>query len=197
MPIWRLQLSHAVDSLFPADRIMITPHFHDDGATTDPQNLCQDLANAWATYCGSPMVNYEINVKAYDAQGTPPVYPQGDYTRGAGVTGGASTNREIAMCLSYYSGENRPRKRGRLYIANCLIGITATGNRPVTANQQRVLDLAPILANLGGVDVDWCVYSRLDDAAYPVSNAFVDNAWDIQRRRGVRPTSRLSATVGE
>lgn len=192
MPVWRLQVAAAADTLFPADRTMITPHFNDHGATTNPQNLCHDLGEALKTYY---TVSTEINVKAYDAQGTRPVYPQGDYTVNVGVANISSVNRDVALCLSYYADQNRPRYRGRLYLPCNLIGLTPSAARPTTGMQQKVADLVPILSGLGGIDVDWSVYSRTDNAARKVTNWWVDNNWDSQRRRGPRPTSRLSGST--
>jgi hypothetical protein len=38
------------------------------------------------------------------------------------------------------------------------------------------------------------VWSRIEHAAHSVTNYYVDDEWDIQRRRGGRPTSRVSGT---
>jgi hypothetical protein len=37
---------------------------------------------------------------------------------------------------------------------------------------------------------DWCVWSVADQIAVPVANGWIDNAFDVQRRRGVDYTSR-------
>jgi hypothetical protein len=55
----------------------------------------------------------------------------------------------------------------------------------------------PILTALGGLDVDWVVYSRVDNRSSPVTDWFVDNSWDTQRRRGPRATSRITGTTSE
>jgi len=39
---------------------------------------------------------------------------------------------------------------------------------------------------------DWIVYSTVDQAGHEVIGGWVDNAWDIQRRRGELSTSRLT-----
>jgi hypothetical protein len=197
MPVWRLQVSTALDNLFPVDRIVITPHFDDHGVTTDPQGLCVDMANAWKAFMIPAMSTGEINVKAYDAQGTPPVYPAGDYTMQQGSAPASTSNREIALCLSFYSQLNRPGRRGRLYVPAVLAGVSVSGGRPNQSGIDKVASLAQILADIGGADVDWSVYSRKTDTAFPVSDYWVDNAWDVQRRRGLRPTARTQGTVSE
>jgi hypothetical protein len=188
MPILRLQAAVWQDSLEPRDAMVINPHFNVSGAFTDANQLCADLADALVTYYTA---EGQIRVRSYDAQGTVPVYPNGEATRQLGLSPASTVNRDVALVLSFYAGENRPRQRGRLYIPCSVTGIAATSARPTTTQQQKVADLVPILANLGGINVQWCVYSRVDDQARQVTNWWVDNAWDSQRRRGLRPTSRL------
>jgi hypothetical protein len=195
MPVWRMQLSTWLDTTFPADAMIITPHFNDSGAGTDPEGLATDLIEAWRTYTGLTLT--QMNCKAYDAQGTAPVYPQADVTTGTGGIQVASLNRDVALCLSYFATHNRPRTRGRLYIPVCCIGQAPNAAKASSTNMQRVADLVPILTDLGGADVDWCVYSRRDDTARTVTNWYVDNEWDTQRRRGTKSTARLAGTVSE
>lgn len=193
MPIWRLQVAWQLDTAFPRDQIVITPHFNDQGVGTDPDGLCEALDNAlfpWFSSTG------QVTVKAYDAQGTPPVIPQGSAIRNAGATMNTDTPRELACCLSFFSGSNVPRKRGRLYIPSVVLSGALQGE-PSPLQQQKVAQLVPIFTNLGGSDVDWCIYSRVNDQAYPVSNWYVDNEWDVIRSRGLRPTSRLTGTASE
>lgn len=192
MPVWKLQVAFSRDTLFPADQLIITPHFNDSGVGTDPQGLCDDLADAldaWDQGTG------RLVVTAYDAQGTVPVYPQGEAIRNAALFPAATGCREVALCLSFFSEQNRPRNRGRLYIPCSIAGLSTGTPRPSLANRQKVADLVPIFAGLGGADVDWCVYSRADDDAKTVTDWWVDDAWDIQRSRGLLPSTRLAGTT--
>lgn len=194
MPVWRMQCSFQMDSSFPRDAMIITPHFNDTLPGSDPEGLCEDLAvalGAWAPSGGA------ITVKAYDAQGTPPVYPAADFTVRPGTAPTSSVNRDVALCLSFYAGQNRPRQRGRLYVPCAIKSISPGSARPSAVQQQQVADLVPIFTGLGGTDVDWVVYSRLDNQPRSVSHWWVDNAWDTQRRRGLQPTSRLEGDVSE
>lgn len=195
MPVWRIQTEISVDTVLPRDVLMINPHFDDHGVTTDPAGLCNDLAEAisqWTVPGGA----YQVKCTAYDANGTPPVFPAGESTFWPGVSGGAQEPRELALCLSYYSGQNRPRYRGRLYVPVCLLGVS-TGGRPNTAALTKVMTLGPILTGLGGPDVDWVVYSQVDSSARPVSDYYCDDEWDVVRSRGLRPTTRQTATASE
>lgn len=193
MPVWRLQCSWQADSPFPRDRIVITPHFNDSGLGTDPQQLCDDLADALKLWAGA---RGELTVKAYDAQGTPPVFPQGEAHRDVNTVGTSAYPRELAVCLSFYADRNLPRQRGRLYISPTLYFTgTVLGVRPAGTLQSRVADLVPIFSSLGGVDVDWAVYSRREDVARKVTHWWVDNEWDVQRSRGLRPDDRLQGST--
>jgi hypothetical protein len=196
MPIWRLQVEFQLDSALPRDALTITPHFNDVGLGTDPDGLCEDLATALNAKSGQP--NTEIRVTAYDAQGTPPVLPQGSAIRAKGVYASSTVPRELALCLSYYSGENRHRRRGRLYIpAQFCLASAAAGKTPSGAQRAACLSYVDIFKNLGGTDVDWCVYSRADDQAYSISHAWCDDEWDTVRSRGLRATTRDVVAVGE
>jgi hypothetical protein len=203
MPVLRLQVSFGADTAFPRDRLVITPHFNvgfalpepnDLNPSPDAQALCNDLGDALQTWSGQVR---ELTVKAYDAQGSVPVFPIGSTVRGLGAFPASNGPREIALCLSYYSGRNIPRYRGRLYIPMVVALQGAGSPRPTPANQTKVAALAPIFANLGGTNVDWVVYSRLDDTARPVSNWYVDDEWDNVRSRGFRSTARLTGTLNE
>lgn len=193
MPVWRLQTSWQFDTAFPRDRIIITPHFDDGGALTDPEGLCDDLLAALLTWYPTTA---EVRVTAYDAQGTPPVFPQGEAIANVGAIDTSNVFREAALCLSYYSERNLPRRRGRLYVPGEMVS-TNIGVRPTSAAQTKVGALADIFANLGGADVDWVVYSRLTDQAHPVTNWWVDNEWDVVRSRGLRSDQRLQGTTSE
>lgn len=198
MAIYRLQCSIGADTAFPRDRVMINPHFNNVGGIltdSDADQLCEDLADALVAYVSGTR---EIVVKAYDAQGTPPVFPVGNAIRNVGQFPASSAPRELALCLSFYSGQNVPRRRGRLYLPVFLIAPGVThGVRPSTTNQAKVGALATILADLGGADIDWSVYSRVDDVARAVSNWWVDDEWDSMRSRGLRSETRTVGTVSE
>jgi hypothetical protein len=193
MPVWRLQCTWQVDSVAPRDRMMITPHFNDIGATTDPQNLCDDMLAGLQAITPS---TGEVRVTAYDAQGSIPVYPQGDAIVLKGAQMATNIPRELALCLSFYSERNVPRQRGRLFLPLWFLGIAGSGLRP-TLPVAKMASLVNLFTGLGGPDVDWCVYSRVTDAARSVTNWWVDNEWDVQRSRGLTGTSRTLGTTTE
>jgi hypothetical protein len=195
MPVWRLQTSIWYDSTLPRDAMVMTPHFNDSGVGTDPQGLCEDLADIIDNIAnGTP----QIVVRAYDAQGTPPVFPQGTAERNVGLSPASSGPREVALCLSFRGEQNVATQRGRLYMPMSWISASPpSGVRPA----QLIIDTGPLfvtgLTNLGGADVDWVVYSRKLDEAFPVKHWWVDDEWDTVRRRGLRATTRTEGDVDE
>jgi hypothetical protein len=195
VPVYRMQCVFQFDDSFARSGVMITPHFDDKGVGSDPGGLAQDLANALDEWEVPPT---RVTVKAYDAQGTPPVYPVAEKTGPSTSIATSAFNREIALALSFYSERNVKRQRGRVFAPMvAALGAAPTGPRPSGAQQQKVADLAVIFQDLGGPDVDWVVYSRLDDVARPVTNWWVDNAWDVIRSRGLAPSARLEGTTSE
>lgn len=115
---------------------------------------------------------------------------------------GLSTNPnklpdEVALCLSYRaeleSGVPAARRRGRIFLGpfstNAVAG--GVGTSPAAPAQELVdtiLDAGEQLwTMLSGI---WYVWSRADDEIYELVELWVDNAWDSQRRRGRRATSR-------
>lgn len=193
---YKAQLMMDVDTNLPRDRMVITPTFTDNGATSDPTQLATDLATGYATWLGGTP---HVTCKLYDVQGTPPVFPAGIFEKNpAGAPVATTHPREVAICLSYYAGVNRPRRRGRLYIpAGLVLKHTAESSasvRPTTATMNGAMDLAGLFKGLGGVDVDWVVWSTVDRAPFKVTNYYVDDEWDTVRRRGMRPTTRVTGT---
>jgi hypothetical protein len=193
VPIYRLQTYWQWDSAFPRDRFMINPVFNMLLPSPDPDALCEDLATALKTHFATVC---ELRVKAYDCQAAKPVYPSGDALRDQGLLQTSGVPRELAVCLSFYSQRNEPRKRGRIFVPAQLLGGTM-GNRPSVAQRDKVAALGPIFANLGGVDVDWSVFSKRDNQARAVTNYYVDDEWDVQRSRGLRSTARTTGTTSE
>jgi hypothetical protein len=205
MPILRTIVSWRTESNLPRDRMVITPHFNAPSLVTGPdvQALVDDLADGLQAW-HAPSGMRELDVRMYDARvrGTKdaPVPPLAQAVRDAGQAPSDGGPRELALCLSYYNEHpGNKRRRGRLYLPWIIIrgSASADGNRPPNSPQQKVADLVPIFTGLGGVEVDWVIYSRADDEPRPVTNWWVDNEWDVIRKRGLRPTGRLTGSTTE
>jgi hypothetical protein len=195
MPVVKMQVQAYADGTDPASAIVITPHFNVLNPAPDYQKLCDDLAVAMDDYY---IGTRAIWVKAYDAQGAKPNYPKAEKIINMGQAPASGSIREVALCLSFYAEHNRPRRRGRLYmpVTLCIAGGVGTP-RPSQPTIDKIASFVTVLTALGGVDVDWCVYSKLDNQARKVTNWWIDNAWDIQRSRGLEPTARTEGVTGE
>jgi len=194
MPLYRFQIAQGADSAFPADRIVNTVHFDDAGVGSDPQQLCQDILDAWQANWLSATAR-EIRVTAYNV-GPPPQYPVASVIENEGVFPATTQNREIALCLSYYNQRSNPRRRGRIYLCPAISVGQATGARPAAGVMTAALNLGEALAGIGGIDVDWVLYSRRDASHHDVVGCWVDDAWDVVRSRGLRPVTRVERATG-
>lgn len=198
MAIWRLQTSFFFDGGLPRDVMQINPVFNSTTGGTSGESLASDLATALDAKLTTWTVPTKIMVRAYDAQGTKPVYPVAEEIRHTSTIRNATVPREVALCLSFFSTRNVPGRRGRLYIPATLWTPTSSiGARPTSGDRGTVATLAPVFENLGGLDVDWSVYSQRDHNAFKVTDWFIDDEWDTQRRRGLRATTRTVGTTSE
>jgi len=184
------------DSLASTDAMCINPCFHDTGLTSDPQSLATALCTAVVALIGA---SRQVRVRLYDVNGTKPIYPAGEKQLNTGLAAVSTIPREIALCLSFYATENQPRKRGRLYIPMAIAGAAPADMtvRPSSAIRSIVANWVPIFTGLGGVDVDWVVYSKKDNVSRPITDWWIDDEWDIQRSRGLRGGVRTKGTTTE
>lgn len=129
------------------------------------------------------------------------------FTIGGAIPGNGFPS-ELACALSFhgdYAGvaefgthtRPRARHRGRIYIgplvnATAVYDIDGTTGRASPSAGLR-FDLAAVAARLRDrVNSVWAVWSRTDNTLYPVLNGWVDDAFDIQRRRGEKAISRTT-----
>jgi hypothetical protein len=183
------------DTDFPRDHLICTLNFNHTGPTEDLDGLCSDLIAVWDTVWLTTGATPPMRVRSYDNEGAPPVFPNGGAELNWGAAAVASASpREVALCLSYYSERNLPRRRGRVYLPMAHeAGLT---NRPSATIRNRAITLGQAFADLGGLDVDWEVWSPTDQAGMSVSNTWCDDEWDTQRRRGLRATTRSLGSPG-
>lgn len=190
----------------PEDVIVNTFHFEGGGA--DPGNVVDMIDDFYitvptaggtstiASYMSNDSVDDTYTIRGYDLSDPIPRIPVIEESRslvGLGTTEGLP--RELAICASYQatrlSGVNQARRRGRLYIGGLgdaanIDGMVQTAY--TTTISRKMSDLRD--AAIASVSWSWVVYSPTSSSAAVVDNGWVDNAWDVQRRRGVRPTVR-------
>lgn len=192
MASYRAQIAWQFDSALPRDAVCITPHF--DGLGGNAQAIADNLNTKLAaiTAVGATPV---WTIKVYDALRPKPNPPLAIVVHpGGGSPTTSFAPRDVALCLSFFAGVNSPRRRGRLYIPmNFVPG--SLGLRPTSAQRSSVAAFVPALTTGYPTSVKWAVYSRRDGATFPVTDWFVDDEWDTQRKRGLRSTTRTTGTV--
>lgn len=196
MGIYKAVVSTWTDGLNPEDAIQITPTFRTETGESGLDSLAQEILTKWNAYLAGGQQSAQKRVTLYSADCiTPPCYPVAMKEHNVGVAPASTTNRDIALCLSYYSQFNRPRFRGRLYVPMSLLNINAGGARPSAGVMTAVGNLATVLAGIGNGNVTWGVYSKVDREFKPTTHWWVGNSWDSQRRRGQKQTDRIQAAI--
>lgn len=187
MATYRAQISFQLDSALPRDAVTINPHFEGD----NPSALADALkSNLLAAADIGP--TFPFTIKMYDAKKPPPSFPLATVTNGTGFKA-SNIPRELAMCLSYYCGANRPRYRGRLYIPVFLLGGTAIGLRPSATQISKTLAFRTILSSGLPPASGPVLWSPTDQRSSGITSWWVDDEWDIVRSRGLRSTTRQIA----
>lgn len=208
--IYRTQVSFASDinfgSIAPRDYVTVTPWFRvdDPSATLDtPDSIANDLCKAFTDAGAGRWVraNVETTAKVYihDPGSTEDGPPAAVKTLFAGTTLPSQGPREVAVCLSYYSGTNVKSRRGRLYLPMSVRDFAAElQGRPGTVTRTAAIELGKRLATaVGGPTCSWIVWSKKNQAAHGVSDIWVDDEWDTVRSRGLRGTTRTTAHLTE
>lgn len=148
----------------------------------------------------------KTTITFYDMASPKPRPPLGVAPLGlTGVGGTGTAPGELAVVLTFHgqkvAGQRFARRRGRIYIGP-LAG-TPASSAYVDAGYLATLT-SRALALLGTSDTaawSWVVYSETQAEAPNPPNIFpdtdvvggwVDNAWDIQRRRGYRDTTKTT-----
>jgi hypothetical protein len=206
------------DSGLPRDRSINTFHFVDigDPAITPPTAALDEYAVAirdfyTAAHTGSTSTLSTFlsstlagtwTTKFYDLHDAPPRSPLRVDTMTPLTPGSTAMPQENALCISYQaahlSGFNQANRRGRIYIgplAQTALGSVAA--RPNANANQLVPTAVAAGAFLKGHSWAagtrrWVVYSQKFGTWATVTDGWVDNEFDTQRRRGYRPTTRTT-----
>lgn len=191
MPLVRMIVSVRDSVMTPSKESVVNTLYFNVSGSVDPPDytgLVNDLWFQWSIQ--SWAIGRYVDVRAYD-MGDPEPRPQ-KARKAAQVQGTAVSGvPQVALCLSYYADRNLPRQRGRIYL-----GPWATAQpRPTEPQMQQALGLVDSLAGLGGLNVDWSLYSPTLNDHTRISNAWVDNSWDIIRHRKLPNTARITKTL--
>lgn len=182
-----LARDHIVNSVYFDD-------FNIDPTTgTNWQAFANDVRTLFNQRGGTP-AGYGVETKVYDmADAKPrPVKAAAPWVGNSNSTA-TSAPREVALCLSYFSERNQPRFRGRLFLGPWNFAEV----RPAGGQIDAAIAMATGLANIGGVDVDWGLWSTTRNAFSKVTAGWVDDEWDTIRSRGFRATGRRVYATNE
>lgn len=202
MPTIRVMAMLASTSGLPEDVSINTWHFQTAVSTTPYADIADSLTtfyNAFRPYFSNDVPNTGHRFKMYDLADSTPRAPV--YDEPFALTGTVSSTAlppEMAICLSFQairaSGFPQARRRGRVYMGPLGRQQVSDGDpRPAQGMLDALADAAEALlaeSNLAS-DWNWVVYSEANNNTVNVDNGWVDNAFDVQRRRGVAPTSRV------
>lgn len=214
MPLYRTQLVQPYFTNIPADVAVNTVYFTSTNALGDAGDM-----TAIKTVCNQAMGNLEpyraanlkttggLTVKIYDADAPPnssPISVGGPYNLSAPST---LTNLpfECAVVASFQAdaipGTPQARRRGRNYLGPLNTSALDDGDATtfpsvaagmITAATSYMDDLFNVFAH--SAEVRWVVYSPTNNDYALVTNGWVDNEFDTQRRRGVESTARTTIT---
>nr|CRY96102.1 hypothetical protein [uncultured prokaryote] len=146
------------------------------------------------------------DILVYDAQGDAgaPPFTTAQFTLGGNHTPNVNMPEEVALCASYWSKNPslqgnllpRPRRQGRVYIGPFNTWALANGTsgyaRPNPDLTATLVGAISHIADNNADDGGWCVLSRASHQSSVITNGWVDDAWDTQRRRGVDASTRTS-----
>lgn len=198
--VYKFQVSMPVTDLLPRNRISNTVHLqHTIGSLLDADlnDMCADIVEMYQAHYGNATA--EISCKAYDTDAVPN-YPRAEVVVNAGTHWDQGSPREVCLVLSY-AGSHRgnKRERGRIYLQPQLVGSLGS---PALRPSQGHLDWAlgwyttanSSFPDLGGVDWQFGIWSPTGKHFTQAKQAWCNDDWDTQRRRGLRETNRVSVT---
>jgi hypothetical protein len=211
----RAQMAWLRDTGLTEDVITNTWYFQGDADAAIDSGTAQEIADALSLFYLSidgslaSVLSGTFDIKVYDMADDEPRAPVLTDSYVA-TPGGSSLPAELAVCMSFRgantSGVNMRRRRGRLYLGP--LTSTAMANPPtndvqvsttfISAVDTAYAALAAALPSVGSTGFNHMVYSpteraaggSLNDAFEVVTQVHVDNAFDIQRRRGGAATTR-------
>lgn len=140
-------------------------------------------------------------ITCYDRADLPPRAPV--YETTFDLTGGATSTplpHEVAICLSFQgqksSGIPQARNRGRVYLGPVGTVVSDADARVSTVYAQAIADSAALLltASDAAGAWTWVIWSTVLGSSGIITDGWVDNAFDTQRRRGRDTTSRITWT---
>ncbi len=212
--LYRAQVVFQNISMKPEDVFTNTWYFRNDLVGGDPGGMADNIKTALTAFYFStsqdigPYLSPKLRregavIKIYDlGQPIPRVPLSRTISVSAAGTSALSLPNEVAIVLSFYATNNRPRRRGRVYLgpwnssALAPASNTEADARPVNTLRSIIANRATNLMNTT-LPLQWMVRSLggtkvplEQPGAYEVTAGWIDDAFDTQRRRGAASMSR-------
>lgn len=217
----RASVTIGLDSNLPEDSIVNTFYFDqdDNGVLPSPEESYDTVFNKLAAFYGGfddllfPVTVGTATVRIYDMRDPEPRLLRFQDTFEPGNNGTSPLPNQVAVCLSFaaepVAGVNPQRRRGRVFLGPCGVNASSTvdSNSTVSAAvRTAIANAASALATPTDVPGDpvsslsWAIYSpttdaegaNIDDSMHDVQSGWIDNRFDIQRRRAIAPTARTT-----
>jgi len=149
--------------------------------------------NSWSAYRAQNMTWNQLTYKAYDLSDPEPRVPFSEGNLGTSTTAGTnSCPPELAVCLSFQgervSGVSQARRRGRVYLGPLSPNVMGSDGRVTSAAVTAISNAGGVMKTASGMsDWRWGVISTATGGIgfTEVDNGWVDDDFDIQRRRGL------------
>lgn len=188
------------NSGLPEDRVVNTWHFESTASGDAIRLALQDFyspsaGDKIASFISGAIVrdNTKNQVRVYELSDPMPREPEVYPLTLAAPLSTVKLPNELSVCLSYHAGRNLKRQRGRIYIGPltdaALLGAGETVD--VRVSPALTQTIAASAAAMAASIIPWVVWSPSDGVARAVERGWVDNAFDIQRRRGAKATQRV------
>lgn len=132
-----------------------------------------------------------------------PVFAQQNFTLGA-ASNQASLPFEVSVVASFQgesqAGIRQARRRGRIFLGPLTVTASQAGSglppvpHPTLVETLRQSSLR-LAGDLNTTTARWVVHSRVSSGNAHVTNGWVDNEFDTQRRRGTEASARSTWTL--
>ncbi len=174
-------------------------HLHFEVNSPDTlEGLCDGINAAYATNLNA-VLSQAVNgmtVKCY-APGLNPTGPefQKSYTTPTGAGGAAPP--QIAICMSYATVDDpdasTPRRRGRIYLGPLGPGLD---EKVPSGHRNSIIAFGQAIGAVGTAsNTTWLMKSQTDNSYHKIESIWVDDSFDVIRRRKLKPTVRQTADV--
>jgi hypothetical protein len=192
MPLVRVIIATRPNVATPvADAFSNTLYFNVSGSIDNPdyQAIVNDLWTLWTT--SSWGLGRYCDVRAYNMDDPEPRPVKAAKKQQAASGTPVIGVPQVALALSYYCDRNLPRQRGRIFLGPFNTNVL----RPSQATIDAVADTAIQLGAIGGVNVDWSLWSPTTQTHTRIDHAWCDDSWDVIRSRKLKATTRAVRTL--